>query len=144
MHCIQTVIPTCVSKQGHKDENTTKKTKNGSAKHVDLWHDLSQTYVLMSPRTSLKFAQIIRPHQTCQAQGNLPKTPPTSPNSILPTPGGRKNGSHSANNCLREAVEFGGAFRSHGGRLTLRPRPKFRPPKTYIPSATSLQTDEWP
>ena len=63
--------------------------KNG-ARHVDLWHDVSQTFSCLHEIHPNDLCQIIRPHQT--SQGILPKTPPA--NSALPTPGGRKSGSN--------------------------------------------------
>ena len=78
--------------------------KNGGARHVDLWHDVSQTFSCLHEIHLNDLCQFIRPHQTCQA------------NSTLPTPGGRKSGSHWVV-CLSEAVKCRGTFRHHGGTV---------------------------
>ena len=46
--------------------------KNGGARHVDLWHDVSQNVLMVSTKfTPNDLCQIIRPHQT--SRGILPK-----------------------------------------------------------------------
>ena len=61
---------------------------------------------------------IMSNHQTSSnlpgtIRGILPKTSPTSPNSTLPPPGGRKNGSHWSIH-LSEAMECRGALHRTG------------------------------
>ena len=112
-----------------------KGMKNGRAQDT-LIYMMFRRRSEMSPRNSPKW--LMSNHQT---SSNLPKILPKAPpaNSALPTPGGRKSASRWRI-YLSEAVECRGTFRTEEP-LTLRPRPPPRPPKTYIPSATSLQTD---
>ena len=143
MHCIQAFIPTltCVSKQGHKNENTTK--KKCGARHVDLWHDVSQTFSCLHEihpnDLYVKSSDLIKPPEEF-----FQKTPPA--NSTLPAPGGRKSASHWAYFHLRSR-KVHRRVPSSRKPLTLSPRPPSQPPqppKTYIPTATSLHTDVCP
>ena len=117
-----------------KNENT----KNWqSPKKVDL-NDVSQTFSCLHEIHPNDLCQIIRPHQT--SRGILPKHVQLIPTSL----------------CLAvekvkvieltptSAKPWSAAARSARRPLTLRPRRLSSPPKTYIPSATSLHTDVCP
>ena len=63
---MQALIPTCVSKQGHKNENTTN---NGGGKTCrSIGHDVSQTFSCLHEIHPNELCQIIRPHQSSHAK----------------------------------------------------------------------------
>ena len=86
-----------------------KMSKNDGARHVDLWHDVSQMFSCLHEIHPNQLCQIIRP-QVIEEEffwRHLQQIPPT--------PGGRKSESHWSI-CLSESVECRSAFRCHEGR----------------------------
>ena len=132
-HCIQALIPTltCVSKQGHKNETRTRKYQKRAAQNMSV-------YGMMFHRR-FKCAQINRSHQTSRAKD-------LQSNQIPPSLRLAVEKVQVIEHTVTSAKPWSAAGRSAVTEepLTLRPRLPFLPPKTYIPSATSLHTAVWP
>ena len=139
MHCIQALIPTCASKQGHEMKmKTQQKVSKMVAQDMSIYGMMfrkrSHVSTKFTQMTYVKSSDLIKPPEEF-FQKHLLQIPPSlrlaveKMQVIEQTPTSAKPWSAPACSARRP--------------LTLRPRLPSQPPKTYSPSATSLHTDVW-
>ena len=111
----------------------TPPKKKGGARHVDLWHDVSQTFSCLHEIYPNDLCQIIRPHQT--SRGILPKNtsskfhPPCAwrskkCKSLRSLPPQREPWSAPARSVVTEAVDTEAAAAVVAGRKRTFHRPR--------------------
>ena len=135
VRCIQGLIPTCVSKQGHKNENTTRKYQKMVVQDMSIYGMMFRKRSHVSRKfysNLLKSSDLIKPPGEF-FQKHLQQIPPSLRLAVEKV---------QVIELSASAKPWSAAARSARRPLTLRPRPP-PPPKTYIPSATSLHTDVW-